>query len=67
MTKEEKEKELMLLEIRKVQALEKIAASLNTLTIWFDEIDKDDWSERIQYYLSEWRKTTSLTDDDKKS
>ena len=53
MTEEE-----MLLEQRKVKALEKIANSLDALTIWFEEIDKDEWSERIQYYLSEWQKTT---------
>ena len=44
------------LEERKVKALEKIANSLDALTIWFEEIDKDDWSERIQYYLAEWKK-----------
>ena len=45
------------LEERKVKALEKIANSVDALTLWFEEIDKDDWSERIQFYLSEWRKT----------
>lgn len=44
------------LEERKIKALEKIANSLDALTIWFEEIDKDDWSERIQYYLAEWKK-----------
>lgn len=56
MTKEEKEKELMLLEIRKVKALEKIAASLDSLTIWFEEVDKKEWGERIQYYLAEFHR-----------
>jgi len=42
------------LEIRKVKALEKIANSLDALTIWFEEVDKDEWSERVQYYLSEF-------------
>jgi hypothetical protein len=42
------------LELRKVKALEKIAASLDALTIWFEEIDKDEWSSRIQYYLAEF-------------
>ena len=46
--------ELILLEIRKVKAMEKIANSLDALTIWFEDIDKDEWSNRIQYYLSEW-------------
>jgi len=66
MTKEEKEKEGMLLEVRKVKALEKIATSLDALTIWFEEVDKEEWSNRIQYYLSEWRKTTGLEDEKKK-
>lgn len=44
------------LEIRKVKALEKIANSLDALTIWFEEIDKQEWSDRIQYYLSEFHK-----------
>lgn len=46
--------ELLLLEQRKVKALEKIANSLDALTVWFEEIDKDEWSNRIQYYLSEF-------------
>lgn len=46
--------EAQLLEQRKVKALEKIAASLDALTIWFEEVDKDEWSDRIQYYLAEW-------------
>jgi hypothetical protein len=45
------------LELRKVKALEKIGNSLDALTIWFEEIDKDDWDGRIQYYLAEWHKT----------
>jgi hypothetical protein len=45
-----------LLEQRKVKALEKIGNSLDALTVWFEEIDKDDWSNRIQYYLSEFHK-----------
>lgn len=50
--------EQLLLEQRKVKALEKIANSLDALTVWFEEIDKDEWSNRIQYYLAEWHKTT---------
>jgi len=42
------------LELRKVKALEKIANSLDALTIWFEEIDKNEWSERIQFYLAEF-------------
>jgi hypothetical protein len=43
------------LEERKVKALEKIGNSLDALTIWFEEIDKDAWDERIQWYLSLWK------------
>lgn len=63
MTKEEKEKEQLLLEQRKIKALEKIANSLDALTIWFEEIDKEEWSNRTQYYLAEWHK--SITPPDK--
>lgn len=54
MTQEEKEEELLKLEQRKVKALEKIGNSLDALTIWFEEVDKEEWSNRIQWYLSEW-------------
>jgi hypothetical protein len=50
------EQELFLLEQRKVKALEKIGNSLDALTIWFEEIDKDEWSQRIQWYLAEFHK-----------
>jgi hypothetical protein len=50
------------LELRKVKALEKIGNSLDALTIWFEEIDKDDWNDRIQYYLHEWYKATKPKD-----
>jgi len=42
------------LELRKVKALEKIANSLDGLTLWFEEIDKEEWGNRIQYYLAEF-------------
>jgi hypothetical protein len=54
MAKVEKDKEELLLETRKVKALEKIANSLDALAIWFEEIDKEEWSERVQYYLAEF-------------
>lgn len=47
------EKELEL-EERKVKALETIANSVDALSLWFEEIDKDEWSDRIQFYLSEF-------------
>ena len=62
MTKEEKEEEVFKLEQKKVKALEKIANSLDALTIWFEEIDKQDWSDRIQYYLSEWHNNATKND-----
>lgn len=43
--------EEFLLEQRKVKALEKIANTLDSLTVWFEEIEKQDWSDRIQHYL----------------
>lgn len=51
-----------LLETRKVKALEKISNSLETLTMWFDDINKDEWSERIQFYLSEFLENTKTKD-----
>lgn len=49
--------DLLLLEQRKVKALEKIANSMDALTIWFEEIDKEEWSQRIQFYLAEFYKS----------
>lgn len=46
--------EQLAIETRKVKALEKIANSLDALTIWFEEIDKEEWGNRIQYYLAEF-------------
>jgi hypothetical protein len=60
-TKKEQE-DLLALEIRKVKAIEKIANSLDALTVWVEEIDKDEWSERIQFYLSEFLKSSSNSD-----
>jgi len=62
MTQEEKDQEQLLLEQRKVKALEKIANSLDALTLWFEEIDKGEWGDRVQYYLAEWHKTTKPKD-----
>jgi len=58
------EQETLLLEKKKVKALERIANSVDALTIWFEEIEKKSWDERIQYYLHEWHKNT-IGDDDK--
>ncbi len=46
--------ESIVLETRKVKALEKIANSLDALTIWFEEIDKKEWGERLAWYLYEF-------------
>ena len=62
MTEEDKEKEKLLLEQRKVKALEKIANTLDALTVWVEEIEKQEWSDRIQFYLSEWYKTIKPKD-----
>jgi len=48
--------EVIILEERKTKALEKIARCLDSLTLWFEEIDKDGWDERTQFYLSEFQK-----------
>ena len=47
-----------ILEERKVKALEKIGNSLDALTIWVEEIDKEEWGPRIEGYLSEWYEKT---------
>jgi len=44
-----------ILEERKIKALEKIANSLDALTVWFEEIDKDAWGPRIEWYMSLWK------------
>ena len=50
----QKDKEFLMLEERKVKALEKIANVLDALTLWFEDIDKTEWSERTQWYLAEF-------------
>ena len=48
--------EASILEERKVKALEKIGDCLDSLTMWFEEIEKDDWGERVEFYLAEFHK-----------
>lgn len=55
--------ESVVLETRKVKALEKIANSLDALTIWFEEINKNEWSERAQYYLYEFYNMAKSTEN----
>ena len=47
-------KEELMLKERKVKALEKIANVLDALTLWFEDIEKDEWSDRLQWYLGEF-------------
>ena len=56
MTDKTQDQASQLLEERKVKALEKIGNSLDALTLWFEEIDKDEWGPRIEHYLYEWKK-----------
>jgi hypothetical protein len=62
MEQDEIQKEFLLLEQRKTKAMEKIANSLDALTVWFEEVDKEEWSARIQYYLAEWHNTVKPKD-----
>ncbi len=50
------------LELRKVKALERISDSLDDISAWIEDIDKDDWSNRIQYYLTEFHKSIKPKD-----
>ena len=61
-TKKEQD-EILALETRKVKALEKIGNALDALVIWFEEIDKDEWSQRTQYYLSEFHRKIVKEED----
>jgi hypothetical protein len=47
--------EEQVLEERKVKALERIALNLESLTIWVEEVDKEEWGERLAWYLSLWK------------
>ena len=50
---QEHNEHLVMLEERKVKSLEKIANVLDALTLWFEDIDKTEWSDRLQWYLAE--------------
>lgn len=56
--------EVLLLEQRKVRALEKLATTLDSLSLWFEEIDKEEWGDRIQFYLAEFYKTVPKDDSE---
>lgn len=49
--KEEKITDLNL-EARKVKALEKIALNTEAIAMFLENLDVDDWNERLQWYLS---------------
>ncbi len=53
-----KDETSQILEERKVKALEKIGNSLDALTIWVEEIDKEEWGPRMECDLSEWYENT---------
>jgi hypothetical protein len=64
-TQTDTDKAAQLIEERKLKALEKIANSLDALTVWFEEIDKDEWGPRIQWYLSEFHKLVPKEEEEK--
>jgi len=61
---EQHNEHLVMLEERKVKALEKIANTVDALTLWFEDIDKVEWSDRLQWYLAELH-AKFLKEDDK--
>lgn len=62
--KKSKDEELLELELRKVKALERISDSLEDISAWMEDIDKDDWSNRIQYYLTKFYNIASGKKED---
>ena len=56
MTESEYRKKKIELEETKVKHLGKLATCVDILTLWFEEIDKEDWDNRMQYYLNEFHK-----------
>ena len=61
-----KTNEQIILEARKVKALEKIANVLDALTIWFEDIDKAEWSERLQWYMFRFHEKYVGNEEEKK-
>jgi hypothetical protein len=51
----EDEVKKIVLEERKVRSLEKISNISSALTIWFEEINKDEWGKRNEWYLSKFK------------
>jgi hypothetical protein len=46
--------ETFVLEERTVKALDRIANVLDALTLWFEDIDKNEWGDRLAWYMHEW-------------
>ena len=61
-----KTNEQIILEERKVKALEKIANVLDALTNWFEDIDKAEWSERLQWYMFRFHEKYVGNEEEKK-
>ena len=61
-----KTNEQIILEERKVKALEKISNVLDALTIWFEDIDKAEWSERLQWYMYRFHEKYVGNEEEKK-
>ena len=61
--KTSQDEHLVMLEERKVKALEKIANVLDALTLWVEDIDKTEWSDRLQWYLSEYYEKYGKSED----
>jgi len=61
-----KTNEQLILEERKVKALEKIANTIDALTIWFEDIDKAEWSERLQWYMFRFHEKYVGNEEEKK-
>jgi len=61
----DKEKQHLILEERKVKALEKIAASTDALALWFEEKEFSQWDERAQFYLHEFMNIAKASVDAK--
>ena len=52
----EYEKKRIELEEKKIATLETIASSVDALTLWIEEVDKEEWGGRIEHYLAEFYK-----------
>lgn len=52
------------LQERQVKALETIANAIDALSLWFEEIDKDEWGDRTQFYLAEFMKVAKNEDQE---